>query len=95
MRTHTHNDRMRRMQPQLNARAIIDEARKGILRERREFEAKIVRHYMNGKHCRIGIISPHDGTGDRELFVNGRRIGRFLAAKEYLVFSVHNDASPK
>lgn len=66
-----------------------------LLKERREFEAKIVKHYMNGKRCRIGIITPRDGTGDRELFVNGRRIGRFLAAKEYLVFSVHNDASPK
>lgn len=93
MNTTLHDTRVR-IGRDRTSQAIVNDARRDIEEQRARFIQQMVRHYTNGERGhKVRIIEP-TGTMDKALFVDGELKGSFVASKEWLVFSVHNDASP-
>lgn len=93
MNTALHDTRLR-VGRDRTSRDILNAARHAIEDQRASFISQMVRHYTNGdRRHKVRIIEP-TGTADKALFVDGQLMGCFVASKQWLVFSVHADASP-
>lgn len=84
------------MNTQLNTRRrtptsqeIIRNERAHLEEQRASFIDQVVRHYVNGRRVNIRLITPRNSL-DKELFINNKRIGAFIAEKGWLVFRVAN-----